>query len=59
MLLNRRGSRRAAGLKAAYVSRQPAKTAATTAAAAAAAATATATAAIQCCCQALFSKITS
>jgi len=56
MLLNRRGSRRAAGLKAAYVSRQPAKTAATTAAAAA---TATATAAIQCCCQALFSKITS
>jgi len=55
MLLNRRGSRRAAGLKAAYVSRQPAKTAAT----AAAAATATATAAIQCCCQALFSKITS
>jgi len=55
MLLNRRGSRRAAGLKAAYVSRQPAKTAATTAAAA----TATATAAIQCCCQALFSKITS
>jgi len=57
MLLNRRGSRRAAGLKAAYVSRQPAKTAATTAAAAAA--TATATAAIQCCCQALFSKITS